>query len=69
MAGVVIGVDPAKRSHTVEVIDGRERVLAAERFGNDNDGYRAMRALTRKWPTRVWAVEGASGSGGSLRSD
>ena len=43
MAGVVIGVDPAKRSHTIEVIDGRERVLVAERFENTNTGYRAMR--------------------------
>ena len=61
MASVVIGVDPAKRSHTVEVIDGREQVLATGRFDNDNTGYRAMRALGRRWPGRVWAVEGASG--------
>jgi transposase len=66
MAGVVIGVDPAKRSHTIEVIDGRERVLVAERFENTNTGYRAMRALAWRWPTRVWAVEGASGVGRHL---
>ena len=66
MAAVVIGVDPAKRSHTVEVIDGREKVLAVQRFDNTNDGYRAMRALARRWPKRVWAVEGASGVGRHL---
>ena len=66
MVAVVIGVDPAKRSHTVEVIDGRERVLAAERFENTNVGYRAMRALARRWPGRVWAVEGATGVGRHL---
>jgi len=66
MAAVVIGVDPAKRSHTIEVIDGREKVLAVQRFDNTNPGYRAMRALARRWPKRVWAVEGASGVGRHL---
>lgn len=66
MGAVVIGVDPAKRSHTVEVIDGREGVLATGRFDNDNAGYRAMRALARRWPARVWAVEGATGVGRQL---
>jgi transposase len=66
MAAVVIGVDPAKRSHTIEVIDGRERVLATERFDYTNTGYRAMRALARRWPKRVWAVEGALGVGRHL---
>ncbi len=66
MAAVVIGVDPAKRSHTVEVIDGREHVLATGRFENNNDGYRAMRVLANRWPARVWAVEGASGVGRQL---
>lgn len=66
MVAVVIGVDPAKRSHTIEVIDGRERVLAAEWFENTNAGYRAMRALARRWPARVWAVEGATGVGRHL---
>jgi transposase len=45
MAAVVIGVDPAKCSHILEVIDGRERVLSTGRFDNTGAGYRAMRAL------------------------
>ena len=63
MAGVVIGVDPAKRSHTIEVIDDRERTLLVQRFDNDNAGYRLMRAAARRWPAREWAVEGATGVG------
>jgi len=63
MGAVVIGVDPAKRSHTIEVIDERESTLLVERFDNDNDGYRLMRAAAKRWPVRVWAVEGASGVG------
>src|SRR5436305_727851 len=69
MTTVVIGVDPAKRSHAVEVIDERERTLAAAQFVNDNDGYRQMRALGRRWPQRVWAVEGAGGVGRQLALD
>ena len=63
MAAVVIGVDPAKRSHTVEVLDASQTTLAAARFDSDNTGYRQMRALARGWPARVWAVEGATGVG------
>lgn len=63
MAQVVIGVDPAKRSHAMAVLDGGERQLAALQVGNDNAGYRQMRALARRWPQRTWAVEGAGGVG------
>lgn len=62
-AAVVIGVDPAKRSFAVEVLDGDGRSLGSARFGIDNDGYRQARALARGWPRRVWAVEGAGGVG------
>ena len=34
MATVVIGVDPAKRSNTIEVIDSDENVLLMARFEN-----------------------------------
>src|SRR5438552_2957784 len=66
MTAVVIGVDPAKRSHTIEVIDRSERTLPASRFVNDNAGYRDMRALARRWASRVWAVEGSGGVGRQL---
>jgi transposase len=36
--GVIIGMDPQKRSATIEVIEERARVLAAGRYGTDNAG-------------------------------
>jgi hypothetical protein len=43
MAGsVVIGMDPHKRSATIEVMDEREAVLDGGRFGTDAAGYRSM---------------------------
>ncbi len=63
MGQAIIGVDPHKRSATIEVIDQRERVLGKGRFGTDRDGYQAMLAAGRKHPDRVWAVEGCNGIG------
>jgi len=63
MMAVVIGVDPAKRSNTIEVMDSRETVLVTARFDNTNTDYRKMRTLVKGWPDRVWAVEGATGVG------
>lgn len=66
MGRVVIGMDPHKRSATIEVIDGWERVLDQGRFSTDRDGYQAMLAAGRKHPDRVWAVEGCNGVGRHL---
>ncbi len=66
MGRVVIGMDPHKRSATIEVRDERERVLATGRFGTDRDGYRQLLAAGRKWPHRLWAVEGCQGVGRHL---
>src|SRR4051794_18952338 len=66
VARVVIGVDPAKRSHAIEVIDEREKTLASGVFTNDNAGYRQMRRATHGFLNRVWAVEGAGGVGRQL---
>jgi transposase len=63
VARVIIGMDPHKRSATIEIIDGREKVLAQGRFGTDSDGYRAMLAAGRRYPQRLWAVEGCNGIG------
>lgn len=63
MGQVIIGMDPHKRSATIEVIDDRETVLAAGRFGTDRDGYKTMLAVGRRFPERVWAVEGCNGIG------
>jgi transposase len=63
MGRVVIGMDPHKRSATIEVIDARERVLTQGRYGTDTDGYQRMLAAGRRFPDRVWAVEGCAGVG------
>jgi transposase len=56
-------MDPHKRSATIEVIDARERVLARGRYGTDTDGYQTMLAAGRRFPDRIWAVEGCAGIG------
>ena len=60
---VVIGMDPHKRSATIEVIDARERVLARCRYGTDTDGYTQLLAAGRRFSDRIWAVEGCAGIG------
>jgi transposase len=59
-------MDPHKRSATIEVLDERERVLDGGRFGTDRDGYREMLATGRRYPDRVWAIEGCNGIGRHL---
>jgi transposase len=60
---VVVGMDPHKRSVTIEVMDCDERVVGGGRFATDVAGYRSMLEYLRRWPDRVWAVEGCSGIG------
>jgi len=60
---VVIGMDPHKRSVTIEVMDAHEDVLGGGRFATDIDGYRSMLDYLRPWPDRVWAIEGCNGIG------
>jgi hypothetical protein len=68
MGHVVIGMDPHKRSATIEIIDDRQKVLFAGRFGTDRDGYKAMLAAGGKVSDRIWAVEGVTGSAAMSRS-
>jgi transposase len=63
---VVIGVDPHKRSVTIEARDPREVLRATGSFPTTTAGYRAMLRYCRQWPARVWAVEGAGGVGRPL---
>ena len=62
-AGVVIGMDPHKRSVTIEVMSADEAVLDRGRYGTDEAGFGALLEQARRWPTRVWAVEGCNGIG------
>ncbi len=66
MDQVVIGMDPHKRSATIEVMAAEETVLGGRRFGTDRDGYKAMLAYAKQWPQRVWAIEGCQGIGAHL---
>jgi transposase len=63
MGRVIIGVDPHKLSATIEVVDDREQLLGEGRFPTDHAGYTAMRTYVKGWPDRVWAIEGAAGTG------
>src|SRR4051795_8947601 len=66
MERVVIGVDPHKLSATIEVVDDEESVLGSGRFSTDRAGYAAKRRYAKAWPDRVWAIEGANGTGRPL---
>ena len=63
---VVIGVDPHRRSVTIEARDAREVLRATGSFPTTTAGYRALLRYCRQWPTRLWAVEGAGGVGRPL---
>ncbi len=63
MGRVIIGMDPHKRSATIEVIDSRESALEQGRFGTDRDGYKAMLAAGRRFADRTWAAGGCGGIG------
>jgi transposase len=60
---VVIGMDPHKRSATIEVMTAEEAIVGGGRFGTDRAGYAAMLRYGRRWRDRVWAVEGCAGIG------
>ena len=60
---VVIGMDPHKRSVTIEVMNADEVVVGGGRFATDTSGYAALLAYVARFPDRVWAVEGCAGIG------
>jgi transposase len=63
MSTVVIGMDPHKRSATIEVMASDENVLGTGRYGTDAAGFRSMLRAVRHWPERTWAIEGCQGIG------
>jgi transposase len=60
---VVVGMDPHKRSVTIEVMTADETVVGGGRYATDKAGFAAMRRYVSRWPDRVWAVEGCRGIG------
>jgi transposase len=67
-AGVVIGMDPHKRSVTIEVMTAEETVLDRGRYATDEPGFAALLERAGRWPSRVWAVEGCNGIGRHVAS-
>src|SRR5512142_497700 len=66
MGRMIIGVDPHKASGTSEVVDQHGTLAATGRFPTARGGYQALIRYVRQWPHRVWAVEGAGGTGRPL---
>lgn len=63
---VTIAVDPHKRLNAVEVVDEHGTLLAREVFEHSSAGFRDLTGLARRWRSRQWAVEGATGVGKNL---
>ncbi len=67
MSDVIVGVDPHKRSVTIEAIEGQGKKVATGRFGTSTRDYKAMLGYVRRqWPQHRWAIEGAHGVGRPL---
>ena len=60
---VVIGMDPHKRSVTIEVMTADETKLGGGRYATDEAGFAAMKRYVSHFPDRVWAIEGCNGIG------
>lgn len=60
---VVIGMDPHKRSVTVEVMEADETIVGHGRFGTDEAGFAQLVSFAGQWPDLVWAIEGCEGIG------
>jgi transposase len=63
VAGVMIGIDPHKGSHTAFAIDGREKQLGQVRVRASARQAEVLLQWAARWPTRSWAIEGARGLG------
>ena len=50
---VVIGMDPHKRSVTVEVMEAEEHTLGHGRFGTDLAGFGQLVGFAGQWPDRA----------------
>jgi transposase len=65
---VVIAIDPHKASWTAAAVDAALAPLATLRTPVNREGYRQLRGFAARWPTAVWAIEGALGLGAPLAS-
>ena len=65
---VVIGMDPHKRSVTIEVMAGDETVLGGGRFATDRDGFRTMLSPVRAKPGRTGSGRSRAATGSAATS-
>ncbi|MFJ9369939.1 hypothetical protein ACIRRA_36745 [Nocardia sp. NPDC101769] len=63
---VIIGMDPHKRSATIEIIAPSGQILTAGRYSTDRCEFTEMLTTARRFADRVWAVEGCNGIGRHL---
>jgi transposase len=62
----VIGIDPHRGSHTAAVLDHREEVIDELRVVADRHQRDELLGWAESFMPRVWAVEGATGTGALL---
>jgi transposase len=62
----VIGIDPHRGSHTAAVLDGSEEMLGELRVVADRRQRQRLLEWAAPFMPRVWAVEGATGTGALL---
>jgi Transposase len=63
VAGVIIGVDQHKGTHTAVALDEVEKKLGQVRVRAMPGQVDQLRQWARAWPDRIWAIEGARGLG------
>ena len=62
----IIGIDPHRATHSAVAIDGYERVLDAFDLRADRHQRQRLLDWAREFTPRVWAIEGAKGTGALL---
>ena len=63
----VIGIDPHRGSHAAAVLDGDERVRAVLQLPADRQQRQRLLDWASEFTPRLWAVEGATGTGALAR--
>jgi hypothetical protein len=62
----IIGIDPHKGSHSAAVIDGDEQLVAHLSLSADRSQRDRLLRWAREFEPRLWAIEGATGTGALL---